>query len=131
MKQEMGTSYNQAEIPMEGWRHQPTHKIFHPQLVVHARYGTEIEEMANQWVSHLRPIPWKRANPSQLLLKIFCYNYRQESNITVIWKASSSNWWNQIQRPTVNFFQLYRQIYVFVVFENTFFCVQILLFSFF
>jgi hypothetical protein len=44
MEPEEATSYNQANLPMEGWGHKPTHKILGPQFVLPIRCsGIKIE----------------------------------------------------------------------------------------
>jgi hypothetical protein len=43
MEPEMATSRNQARLPIEKWRHQPTHKPFNPKSVLSTDKGIKMD----------------------------------------------------------------------------------------
>lgn len=72
-------SCNMKKLPMEGWGHQPSHKIFDPQFVLFTQCeggidGAEIKEWPTTDWPNRRPMPWESPPLTQLML--LCYTCR-------------------------------------------------------
>jgi hypothetical protein len=86
METEVATSYSQVGLPVEGGKHQPTHKTY-PKSVLLTRCtgikdGAEIKERASHCLDQLETQFMGESQPLTLLM-ILCYACGQESSISV------------------------------------------------
>lgn len=67
MEPEVAISSNQVRLPVEGGRHQPTHKTIDPNFFLPPRsVRIKMEQRLSLWPTNgfpnWRPIPWERTN---------------------------------------------------------------------
>jgi hypothetical protein len=71
------TSSRQTGSPVEGWDHQPTFKMFDPELFLSKRnVGTKMEQRLKERLSNdlpnLGPIPWVGTKPDTITDATLC-----------------------------------------------------------
>jgi hypothetical protein len=82
---EEATCYSQEGFPVEGYKHQPTHKTLDPKFFLSKRNAgmeQKLNERPTNNQPNLRSILW--ASTSLILLMIFFYACIQETSITVL-----------------------------------------------
>jgi hypothetical protein len=77
IESEEATSYSQIGIPVEQWRHQPTHKTFNPNFILSTRNAGTGDGAETGGLAQLETQPIGK-HQSLTLLMVLCYACRQE-----------------------------------------------------